>query len=147
MSTAVHVVFTADTDEYMAFATEQTTGGHVWDAARCMLSYFEAHAELLAGVPRILELGAGTGFLGMSLASRFTVEQMVLTEMVHGGALDWLDHNVERNRQAGLELASVRTAALDWSWVDEGAALDEEGSRALAELLSTPVDYVIGSDL
>ena len=140
-------VITADTDEYMSFATEQTTGGHVWDAARCMLSYFEANAELLAAVPRILELGAGTGFLGMSLACRFSVEQMVLTEMVHGGALDWLEHNVERNRQAGLELQAVRTAALDWSWVDKGAALDKTGEQALAELLATQYDYVIGSDL
>ena len=140
-------VTVADNAEFLAVVSEQTTGGHVWDAAIHLLQFFEARPELLGGRPSVLELGAGTGFLGMTLSTRFDLHQMVLTEMVQGGALEWLDHNVARNREAGLPLADVRTAALDWSWIGEESSAGEDGQRALAELLSTEWDVVIGSDL
>ena len=146
-------VLVSDSAEYLSFATEQTTGGHVWDAARHLLRYFEAHPELLAGKPTVLELGSGTGFLGMSLAARFDMERMVLTEMVQGGALKWLDHNVAINRQAGQPLSAVQTAALDWSWVSSGPAgadaseSDVADQQAFTNMFATRWDYVIGSDL
>mgnify|MGYP001973419217 CR=1 FL=1 len=88
---------------------------------------------------RCLELGAGTGFLGMSLARDFAVSRMLLTEMVVGGALTWLDRNVARNRDAGVPLESLSTAALDWAWADE----DETTEGPFASVW----DVVIGSDL
>ena len=120
-------------------ATEQTTGGHVWQAAHTLLDYFEARPALLAARPAVIELGAGTGFLGMSLARDFAVSRMLLTEMVVGGALTWLDRNVARNRDAGVPLESLSTAALDWAWADE----DETTEGPFASVW----DVVIGSDL
>ena len=59
-------------DDYAASVTKQTTGGHVWDAARVLLEYVESQS---ASAPpfasrRVVELGAGTGFLSMTLAAR-----------------------------------------------------------------------------
>ena len=143
----------------METATEQTTGGTIWEAARVLLSYFEARPELLASKPSVLELGSGTGFLGMSLARDVETRRIVLTEMVQGGALTWLERNVRRNREAGLPLETLSTAALDWSWVDAddvdatpSAAVEEEsgndthGVNAKA-ILDDAWDVIIGSDL
>ena len=76
----------------------------------------------------------------MTLASRYDLSKVVLTEMVQGGALAWLDNNVRRNREAGLQLADLSTAALDWSWIDEPPP-------ECATVLDAQWDLVLGSDL
>ena len=43
----------------------------------------------------------------MRLACDFDLKRIVLTEMTDGGALSWLCHNVDRNREAGLPLSWV----------------------------------------
>ena len=141
-----------DAHAFCEVATEQTTGGHVWQAAHTLLDYFEARPSLLAGKPSVIELGAGTGFLGMSLARDFAVSRIILTEMITGGALTWLDRNVQRNRDAGLQLETLSTAALDWSWADEAAVVpaEEPGvdpSAAREAVFGVAWDVVIGSDL
>lgn len=141
------------TDEFLAVVSEQTTGGHVWHAARHLLSYFHAHPHLLSRASTLIELGAGTGFLGMSLAVKFDVGQVVLTEMPQGGALEWLAHNVERNRRVGHDLSTVRTAAFDWAWIDHDAkassasAVCDAATQEFDRLCSTTWDFVLGSDL
>jgi len=135
-----------DTPEtFSSLVTEQTTGGKVWDAAVALFEYLEARPHLLSGQPSVLECGAGTGWLGMSLAARHELSDVVLTEMVQGGALRWLDYNVQRNRDAGVPLKAVRTVALDWAWMSESAEAGRPA--ACAELLSTSWDLVLGSDL
>ena len=134
----------ASSEAFASVVTEQTTGGKVWDAAVHLLGYLEAHPHYLIGRPSLLECGAGTGWLGMSLAARHDLSEVVLTEMVQGGALRWLDYNVQRNRDAGVPLTTVRTAALDWAWMDQGA---NACPAACVELLSTRWDLVLGSDL
>ena len=92
-------VLVEDVSAYFEVATMETTGGKVWDAARALLQFFRARPHLLekGDLPlSLVELGSGTGFLGMSLARDFEVE-MTLTEMIQGGALRWLERNVQRN--------------------------------------------------
>ena len=157
-------VLVEDVSAYFEVATMETTGGKVWDAARALLQFFRARPHLLekGDLPlSLVELGSGTGFLGMSLAREFEVE-MTLTEMIHGGALRWLERNVQRNRDAGLLLPSLRTAPLDWSWVDGDArAHDDEkvhgdekaggsasaDAEAAAAIFGREWQLVIGSDL
>ena len=153
-------------DAYLATATMQTTGGHVWEAARELLRYLHAEPAALArkggGRMRVLELGAGTGYLSMHVARDFgaRVESIVATEMVEGGALRWLEQNVARNRQAGRALTGLSTAPLDWNWVASEAADamagvaappqvegSEEERAAGALALRSPFDVVLGSDL
>lgn len=93
-----------------------TTGGHTWAAARRLAAYLSAAADQL-GLTRpglqLLELGAGTGWLGCTVARNLHPTALVcLTEQA--GGLDWLRHNVQLNRQRGLPLARVQVQACDW---------------------------------
>ncbi|PNW73462.1 hypothetical protein CHLRE_14g632839v5 [Chlamydomonas reinhardtii] len=93
-------------------ASLTTTGGRIWDAARRLASYLEAMSGPLGlqrpGL-RVLELGAGLGWLGMTLARNIRVDpgqggMVVLTEQEAGGGLDWLRHNLRLNAAAlGLQ--------------------------------------------
>ncbi|EKX31563.1 hypothetical protein GUITHDRAFT_149221 [Guillardia theta CCMP2712] len=128
-----------------------TTGGRVWDAAHRMADFLEAMQEEL-GLSRpgmqILELGAGCGWLGMTIARSHPGARVCLTEMEHGGALEHLQHNVQLNQKDG-KLGNVETCACDWShWVVSGEGEDEKGKRSeMAPLLETRWDLIIGSDL
>ncbi len=102
-----------------------TTGGHTWAASRRLASYLSAAAEQPGlGRPglRVLELGAGTGWLGCTVARNLHQTSLVcLTEQA--GGLDWLRHNVHLNRQRGLPLAGVRVQACNWlDYAGSGAA-------------------------
>ena len=82
-----------------------TTGGHVWPAARRLLEYIEATKppEIVNEGARILELGSGTGWMGMTLAANLPdATQLCVTEMEAGGALTWLRKNVARNEDDGF---------------------------------------------
>ena len=136
-------------DDYTSFATKQTTGGQVWDAARQLRCFLESHPAVLEGCRTVLELGSGTGWLGMSVARNVpTIERIYLTEMVAGGAFAWLQHNVAQN--ASLPLQAVQTMPCDWAWFGgngdaEQDSMEIEGARRVVQ--TTAFDLVIGSDL
>jgi predicted nicotinamide N-methyase len=140
---AAREVQVASADEYTDVCSKQTTGGKVWDAAVELLNFIESQPSLMHSGSSVLELGAGTGWLGMTLASRVDIGRMCMTELVEGGALEWLNYNVDLNRDAGLALDTVCTAPLDWTWMDSQASAPAE----CFELLRTQWDFVIGSDL
>lgn len=78
-----------------------TTGGHVWDAAKRLAKYFDAeeeHLNLGRKDLKILELGAGCGWLGLVIAKNLPGASICMTEMEYGGALEHLAYNVELNR-------------------------------------------------
>ena len=59
----------------------------------------ETHPAELDGCRTLLELGSGTGWLGMMVARNApAVEHIYLSEMLQGGAFAWLQHNVRLNR-------------------------------------------------
>ena len=150
-STFIDDVSISAESDYTAIATKQTTGGHVWDAARHLLRFLEGRPELLASTRSVLELGAGTGWLGMTLARNVpTLQRVCLTEMLDGGAFAWLQHNVAQN--AALPLGAVETLPCDWLWFGESAPDECSGdaapvAHARAALLSSRFDMVLGSDL
>jgi len=126
-----------------------TTGGQTWDAARALADYLEAEWSSLgirgrgsSSPLRALELGSGTGWLGMTLARNVATEasHVCLTEQEQGGGVEWLEENVARNAHLGVPLTSVRAAALDWSdWAHESA----DGMWPDADCLQ----LIFGSDL
>lgn len=132
----------AGTSDFLSIVSMQTTGGHVWDAARRLLEYIMSE-HALAGCSSLLELGAGTGWLGMSLALALPgLTRVALTEMELGNACAWLGHNVERNRHrlagAGADqLVCVEVSPFDWACAAHG----------LPPGLDRRWDAVIGSDL
>lgn len=115
-----------------------TTGGRVWDAAYGLFDFLEilnAEGRQWCDVgpgflnnSRILELGAGCGWLGCNLARNLPSTSFILTEQEVGGALDWLKHNITRG-----DFPNVTARPLDWSLPDH----DVQG----------PWDLIIGSDL
>ncbi len=93
-----------------------TTGGHTWKAAYRLADFLEASAQQLGldkeGL-KVLELGSGTGWLGVTLARNLPAAALVcLTEQEAG--LAWLQHNVQLNQARGLWLAHVRVRPCDW---------------------------------
>eukprot|EP00301_Raphidiophrys_heterophryoidea_P005673 c12356_g4_i1.p1 GENE.c12356_g4_i1~~c12356_g4_i1.p1 ORF type:complete len:517 (+),score=133.60 c12356_g4_i1:45-1553(+) len=97
-----------------------TTGGHVWSAVHHFVSYFETtKEEIRLDQPqiRVLELGAGCGLLGMTIARNIpTIKEMCLTEMEMGGALEHLEYNISINCDACvLPNNNVTSRACDWS--------------------------------
>lgn len=162
-----------------------TTGGKTWGAARRLADFLESDwpniVRLLelkgSGGPagdvsergsacRVLELGAGTGWLGMTFARNVAPDwpaaSVCLTEQASGGAMEWLEDNLASSRAAGLPLGAVWPASLDWRlWAEaserpsqlvSGSAPGlDDGDAAGTESSLDPGglewDVVLGSDL
>lgn len=106
-----------------------TTGGHTWAAARRLAAYLSAAAGEL-GLQRpglsLLELGAGTGWLGVTVARNCPAAALVcLTEQA--GGMEHLSGNVQLNAARGLPLAHVRVQPCDWT---EFGGVDSSSSGA-----------------
>lgn len=83
----------------------------VWPAAHTLL---ECAVRRLPRGARVLELGAGTGYVGIVLATvRPDIELVCMSEMREGGALDNLRSIVEAVTPDHAR-ARVTTAELDW---------------------------------
>ncbi|CAK9069584.1 unnamed protein product [Durusdinium trenchii] len=125
-----------------------TTGGSTWDAAFRLCDFLEAewHGGLTPDGPKaVLELGAGTGWLGMTVARNCPCH-VCLTEQAEGGAMEWLQENLAQNVAAGLPLQGVTLQELDWN------AWEAPGGAPAAASLPRPAsggawDLLIGSDL
>jgi len=70
---------------------------------------------------KVLELGAGTGWLGCTVARNLHPSALVCLTEQEGG-LAWLRYNVELNQQRGLPLGGVRVQACDWQQYSSPAA-------------------------
>eukprot|EP00802_Teleaulax_amphioxeia_P026183 Tamp_27197.p1 GENE.Tamp_27197~~Tamp_27197.p1 ORF type:complete len:270 (+),score=56.00 Tamp_27197:109-810(+) len=108
---------------------------------------------------KIIELGAGCGWLGLTIARNLPSASVCITEMEEGGALEHLEYNVALN-----PMDNVSTAACDWALWQETAHKSDNatggeggahtnppgGGRNSADfkmISSTKWDLVIGSDL
>jgi predicted nicotinamide N-methyase len=108
----------------------------VWNAAVCLLRFLEQWMlDSPRGITNVLELGSGTGWLGMTLARNLSSLRMVLTEPDLFGCLDFLRRNLEANLNAGL-VDAARVSCLPFDWSD-----------ASASILLERWDLVLGSDL
>ena len=99
-----------------------TTGGHTWAAARRLADYLAAAAPQLGlhrpGL-RLLELGAGTGWLGVTVARNLPDAALVCLTEQEGG-LAHLASNVALNAERGLRLGHVRVQPCDWRVYGDG---------------------------
>ncbi|EJD47875.1 S-adenosyl-L-methionine-dependent methyltransferase [Auricularia subglabra TFB-10046 SS5] len=101
-----------------------TTGLHTWGASLALCQHLQEHPELVRG-KRVLELGCGSGLLGIVVA-RLGAEKTILTD----GSQEVLDRcrdNVQRAQNVPYGSA-VRFALLDWT-----DSLIDDTSRAMAE--------------
>ena len=96
-----------------------TTGGHVWPAAKRLAAFLE-HEHRALGMDRegatVLELGAGCGWLGMTLAHNLpSLSCVCMTEQEGGDGVVWLQHNVALNEDTHNVGRVVSVAPCDWT--------------------------------
>ena len=118
--------------------SNSTTGGCVWETAYLLALWAAKQLQPKldrAGPPlRCLEVGAGCGLLGISLAA--SGADVLVTETP--SAMPNLEHNVANNRPTGR--GSLAAAALHWGDAAHLAAVRELGPYDV--LLGTDVVYV-----
>lgn len=152
-----------------------TTGGCVWGAAEAAIAFFERHWDtVVVGAEqdgggegdaatrrrslRVLELGAGCGKLGLTIALNCRpAVSVLLTEQPDG--LEHLERNVRLNDPSGD--LDARAVACDWgdfvvaaAEAEQDAADDDEAllwrscARVAPPSHKLPVaDVIVGSDL
>ncbi|CAB9518544.1 expressed unknown protein [Seminavis robusta] len=127
----------------------------VWDAAKELAEYLLTNTKTntntntntnIGSPTRILELGSGTGWLGITLArngfgnnkSKDT-SIIVLSDNPHNGAVQWTQRNLDAAKtvQQLPHLDNVQVVPLDWN--------DVAQIRHVAKM--QPWDLIIGSDL
>jgi predicted nicotinamide N-methyase len=88
-------------------------GGTIWDAALVLISFLEKNREQIFGRPgmRVLELGSGTGVLGLAAAKigGENIAQVCITDI--GQHLDLINRNLELNSEL---TEKVSVCNLDW---------------------------------
>ncbi|CAE7726875.1 eef1akmt3 [Symbiodinium pilosum] len=109
---------------------EDCTGCIVWPSAHSMCAHLCAHPELVRG-KRVVELGAGTGLVGL-VCSALGAAEVVLTDLSQG--LPLLQRNVQLNVGA-LGGAATRVAELRW------------GQQASIQVAPEGCDVVIGCEV
>lgn len=85
------------------------TGLNIWDGAIALAKYLEKHSTTIVSGKSILELGAGTGVVGIA-AALLDAHDVLLTDLPY--ALDNLRHNVQLNLREST-VAAIQS--LDWT--------------------------------
>ena len=90
----------------------------VWGSAKIWMDHL--HGRALPERVRVLELGAGTGWLGITLLANHHnsgIQQMILTDTDRTGAVTWTQQNVNKALQEGLlpEKPNLQVLPLDWN--------------------------------
>lgn len=127
----------------------RTTHGMIWPASTWLLEFLSEErilddaAASKEGTLKILELGAGTGWMGLNIAHHLgSRAHITITEI--GDGMPDLERNCSETC-ASLSLNNVSTAECDWAYLmGENDARQKEG---IQELLATRWDFVVGSDL
>ncbi|KAI0316493.1 hypothetical protein OF83DRAFT_1264688 [Amylostereum chailletii] len=127
-----------------------TTGLRTWRASFILARYLIAHRELVANAT-VLELGAGTGFLGIVVASlqkiygdpsQNTGRTLCLTD-VHGDVLSRCADNVRLSCNTSSSHPNLTVRALDWT-----DAVDATRLPSLHHFLATlSPGIILGADI
>jgi predicted nicotinamide N-methyase len=104
------------------FSTQDDTSTTLWDASFVLLKYFEKqHLQewFLRNENTILELGSGTGLLGIGLSLLTpNVKHVIVSD--RGECLENLKHNVLENKKLyNDQMATVSVSEVDWFKSDQ----------------------------
>lgn len=119
-------------------------GGSVWTSGQVLTGHLQQYADkyrpLFAG-KCVLELGSGTGFVGLMAAVCFAPACVLLTDLATHVAS--LEHNVALNAALLPPRTRVRVAELSWgSTAQENALLASLGDNG-----EGTVDVIVGTDV
>lgn len=137
---AIHILETP-----RVLAAQSDTGLRTWEAALHLATYLHANPDLVHG-KKVVELGAGTGFLSLLCAGPLLAKYVMATD----GAphvVDRMKGNFARNRghlldQDGKDHSSTLLAkVLDWG--------DTENSHDVLEIYGDTLKYdlILGADI
>lgn len=110
------------------------SGARIWDSGRALSKWMTTHLQERQPTT-ILELGAGTGIVGLAAAAFGDSTNVVLTDQPH--MIPLLEENIDRN---GLQ-SKARAVPLEW-----GTDRDEV-AKVLSEDSMPVFDIVCGSDI
>ena len=141
-------------DDPVGNCDKDDTGHITWDGALVLAKYLElrsSRATSSSGFPvlvdestTILELGAGTGFVGLACAV-LGAKQVFLTDLAY--ALDIARQNKEKNVLAeSIESSQVQVREFDW-FVDYVEKKEDPSNQFVATSSSWSVDELCSVDL
>ncbi|KAJ0405138.1 hypothetical protein ATCC90586_009709 [Pythium insidiosum] len=117
-------------------------GGSVWTSGEILTAHLEMHQEDYREIfegKNVVELGSGTGYVGLMAAATFQPAKVVLTDLA--SHLNCIQRNIDGNTAAIQPGVEVRAAELCWGCKDHEDAL-------LASLGATHgVDIILGTDI
>nr|CCA16944.1 conserved unknown protein putative [Albugo laibachii Nc14] len=120
-------------------------GGSVWTSGEILASYFKCHRDRLKTLfhgKRIVELGSGTGIVGLTCAACFQPSHVILTDLP--SQLDSLRNNVIRNQE---QISGVSVAELEWGNAEHIDAVCARMDVDLSTGKPFPVDVILGTDV
>ena len=109
------------------------TASTVWDAGIVLAAHLRRPPSEVGSGGRCLDLGSGTGIVGLAAASSGVFSRVVLTDLPSVVPL------LERNVAANLRRCAAAVEVLPLRWDDEGAL------RSVSE--RGPFDLIVGGDL
>ena len=119
-------------------ASSGTTGVRTWDAALNLGHFlFSAEGRSYAAGKKILELGAGIGFLAVNCAKYLGADHVLATDGSRE-ALDDLESNIYINGLGNSE--KIYTSVLKWGHTLNSGLLDPHDT-------CQPYDTIIGADV
>ncbi|KAG0304186.1 Methyltransferase-like protein 21D [Dissophora globulifera] len=140
---------------YMGRDTRGGVGSTIWDAAIVLSKYLEKSAliSLTSSASRpinVLELGSGTGIVGLAVARILSDNRVMAGSRVvltdKDNVLPLLQRNVEKNASAGI---SIEARILDWEAVSgvRAPGSSVEATREKVDAISDSIPRVTYEDI
>ncbi|CAI5727416.1 unnamed protein product [Peronospora destructor] len=126
-------------------------GGYIWTSGELLAAHLELQREYYRSIfdgACIVELGSGTGYLGLMIAACFKPVHVCLTDLpthIHG-----LCRNVKRNAKAVRSGVQVHVLELSWGSLEQEMSLMEvfaatdDGTN---NHRAAQVDVILGTDV
>ncbi|KAF4044740.1 Lysine methyltransferase [Phytophthora infestans] len=125
-------------------------GGSIWTSGELLAAHLELQREYFRSIfdgARVVELGSGTGYVGLMIAACFKPAHVYLTDL--STHIQGLHRNVERNAGAVRAGVQVHVSELSWGCSEqetgllESIAATSDGSDGNLEA----VDVILGTDV
>ncbi|CAH0487439.1 unnamed protein product [Peronospora farinosa] len=126
-------------------------GGYVWTSGELLAAHLELQREYYRSIfdgACIVELGSGTGYVGLMIAACFKPAHVCLTDLqTH---IRGLYRNVKRNAKAVRSGVQVHVLELSWGSLEQEMSLMElvaATNDGTDKHKATQVDVILGTDV
>ncbi|ORX55749.1 hypothetical protein DM01DRAFT_1335140, partial [Hesseltinella vesiculosa] len=126
---------------------EETIARHVWDCGLALCCYLDKEKASLS-CKRVIELGSGTGLVGIYAAHVLQPTSVYLTDLPDAMAI--LEQNARLNPPSDKKKTKIHTKVLSWGPLrDDGADDEQESTAADWQQITAvrPFDLVLLADV